>query len=59
MSEKEVDNFGDKALQALLDASHKLVRERRKADDTLILSQDGKPVEVPAKDVPLPEDNDN
>ena len=41
---------------ALNDAFYELVRERRKTNDTLVFWKDGKSQEIPAREIPLPED---
>lgn len=52
MTHDEMILYEQKALRAARDAFSKLVRERRKTGETLILWQDGKVVEIPASQIP-------
>ncbi|MCL4512722.1 MAG: hypothetical protein M1421_01740 [Candidatus Eremiobacteraeota bacterium] len=52
MTHDEAVFYAQRAERALKDAFVKLVRERRKTGETLILWKDGKVVEIPASEIP-------
>ena len=54
--ENRLKHTNDLALEALISANNKLIRERRITGESLIIWKDGKVVEVPATELELPED---
>ena len=52
MTDEQMISYAKKGEKAARDAFAKLVRERRKTGETLILWKNGKVVEVPAIEIP-------
>lgn len=52
---KEFDDFSEKVLQGIRKAYRLMLEEAKLRNDYIVVSKDGKVVQVPARDIPTPE----